>query len=106
MCSFYPVTEGIIFAQTSFALCRSRKNCLLQSEHFSALTWKTSHLLILALLPFPLRNWHFIETAVNREAMLALQFATINKIRGRNGSKTLDRQLFTLGGQMNCESKV
>lgn len=104
MYTFYPVTEGIIFAQTSFALC-GRKNCLLRSERYSAMTWKTSHSLFLALLPFPLRNRPFTDSS-QQGTRAALQFATINEIKGRDGSEPLYRQLFALGGQMNCESKV
>lgn len=36
----YPVTKGIIFAQTSFAYYRSKENCLPHSEQCSAITHK------------------------------------------------------------------
>lgn len=81
MYSFYPMTEGIIFAQTSFALHGRRKNCLLWSEHYCAFIWKASYLLFLALFPFPLRNLHFIETAVNQEAMLLPSLLPLTKSR-------------------------
>lgn len=81
MYSFYPMTEGIIFAQTSFALHGRKKNCLLWSEHYSAFTWKASYFLFLALFPFPLRNSHFIETVVNREAMLLCSLLPLTKSR-------------------------
>lgn len=81
MYGFYRMTEGIIFAQTSFALHGRRKNCLLWSEHYSAFTRKASYLLFLALFPFPLRNLYFIVTAVNREAMLLSSLLPLTKSR-------------------------
>lgn len=58
------------------------------------------------IITFPFEELAFYRDSSEQGSCAAPQFATSNKIKGRDGSEPLDRQLFTLGGQMNCESKV
>lgn len=58
------------------------------------------------MITFSSEELAFYRGGSQQGSHAAHRFATINKIKGRGGSEPLDRQLFPLGGQMNCESKV
>ena len=58
------------------------------------------------IIAFSSEDLAFYRESGQQGRHAALQFATINKIKGRGASEPLDRQLFALGGQTNCENKV
>lgn len=92
----YPVTKGIIFAQTSFAYYRSKENCLPHSEQCSAITHNKQ------AVTFFSEEVAFIKNS-QQGSHAALQFATTEKGTGRDSSGFLDRWLLTLKGQRNCK---
>lgn len=58
------------------------------------------------IISFSSEELAFYRDSSQQGGHAAPQFAAINKIKGSNGPEPLNRQLFTLAVQMNCERGV
>lgn len=98
--------EGIIFAQTSFALRGRRKKLPSVVRTLFCYYRENKPFTFSGITSFSSEELAFHSDGSQQGSRAALQFAAVNKNRGRDGSEPLDRQLVTLGGQTNYESEV
>lgn len=105
MYSFYPVTEGIIFAQT-YLPCMEGGKIAYCDQNTILLLHRKQAINFSGIISFSSEELAFYKDSSQQGGHAAPQFAAINKIKGSNSPKPLDRQPFTLAVQMNCESRV
>lgn len=106
MYTFYPVTEGIIFCTDLFCLVRKGGKLLTAVRPLLCYDMENKPFTSPGIITFSSEELASCRDGSQQGSHAALLFATVNKIKGRDGSEPLDRQLSILGGQMNCENKV